>query len=171
MHRRPLPGSRGPNWMCYVSFRDINFWTNRIKREQRLSRSVELNSAVVDFLVGWFVYLFGCLVGIVYFNGCFVLFCFVLFLFDCSSSCLFCMFLVWAVSSWCVRLRTWTSSVFLKQVDEFFFFNYISSYILPLTFYGLFKCQLLYTFRWQHPHAHTIASFFLISLIHFSISW
>ena len=42
MRRRPLPGSRGPKWMPYVSLRDINFWTNGIKREQRLSRWVKI---------------------------------------------------------------------------------------------------------------------------------
>ena len=46
--------------MCFVSIRDINFRTNGIKREQRLSKSVEL--LFVCLFVCFSLYLLSCLV-------------------------------------------------------------------------------------------------------------
>lgn len=63
MRRRPLPGSRGPKWMRYVSFRDINFWTNGIKREQRLSRWVKIVCCLSRYFVHSFVCCLFVLVG------------------------------------------------------------------------------------------------------------
>ena len=61
--------------MCYVSIQDINFWTNGIKREQRLSRSLEIVRLLTCWLVVLCICLAAWLIGIVSFNGCFVLVC------------------------------------------------------------------------------------------------